>query len=61
MIAAKVLGYYWIDGKMNPVDIVSKHWAYRQIWHLLKLLLFYYPGDLIDCEEEQREKEETNA
>jgi hypothetical protein len=34
MIAAKILGYYWINGKMNPADIVSKHWAYPQIWHL---------------------------
>jgi hypothetical protein len=45
MIAAKIHGYYWIDGKMNPADIVSKHWAYLQIWHLLKPLLFY-SGDL---------------
>ena len=41
MIAAKVLGYYWIDGKNNPADIVSKHWSYPQVWHLLKPLLFY--------------------
>jgi hypothetical protein len=25
MIAAKILGYYWIDWKLNPTDIVSKH------------------------------------
>jgi hypothetical protein len=36
MIAAKILGYYWIDGKKNPADIVSKHWSYPQVWHLLK-------------------------
>jgi hypothetical protein len=41
MIAAKVLGYYWIDGKSNPADIVSKHWGYQQIWPLLKPILFY--------------------
>jgi hypothetical protein len=35
MIAAKILGYYWIDGKKNPADIVSKHWSYPQVWHLL--------------------------
>jgi hypothetical protein len=23
MIAAKIMGYYWIDGKKNPADIVS--------------------------------------
>jgi hypothetical protein len=37
----KILGYYWIDGKNNPADIVSKHWSYPQVWHLLKPLLFY--------------------
>jgi hypothetical protein len=26
MIAAKILGYYWIDGKKNPADVVRKHW-----------------------------------
>jgi hypothetical protein len=41
MIAGKVLGYYWIDGKENPADIVSKHWSYPQVWHLLKPILFY--------------------
>jgi hypothetical protein len=25
IISAKILGYYWIDGKRNPADIVSKH------------------------------------
>jgi hypothetical protein len=63
MIAAKILGYYWMDGKFNPADIVSKHWAYPQIWHLLKPLLFYSgdPGDLIEHEEEQREQVKMNA
>jgi hypothetical protein len=28
MIAAKILGYYWIDGKLNTADIVSKNWSY---------------------------------
>ena len=41
MIAAKILGYYWIDGKKNPADIVSKHWSYPEVWHLMKPLLFY--------------------
>jgi hypothetical protein len=31
MIAAKILAYCWIDCKMNPDDILSKHWAYPQI------------------------------
>jgi hypothetical protein len=54
MIAAKILGYYWIDGKKNPADIVSKHWSYPQVWHLLKPILFYSgdTGKLIDDENE---------
>ena len=51
MIAAKILGYYWIDGKSNPAKIVSKHWGYQQIWHLLKTLLFY-SGNTLDLVQE---------
>jgi hypothetical protein len=63
MIAAKILGYYWIDGKISPADIVSKHWAYTQIWHLLKPLLFYSgdPGDLIEPAEEKKENAKTDV
>ena len=61
MIAAKILGYYWIDGKLNPADIVRKHWSYPQIWHLLKPLLFYsgYPRDLIEPYDESNGKSEN--
>jgi hypothetical protein len=51
MIAAKILGYYWINGKSNPADIVSKHWGYQQIWHLLKTLLVY-SGNTLDLVQE---------
>jgi hypothetical protein len=47
MIAAKILGYYLIDVKKNPANIVSKHWRYPQVWHLLKPQLFY-SGDTKD-------------
>jgi hypothetical protein len=63
MIAAKILGYYWIDGKLNPADIVSKHWSYPQIWHLLTPL-FVYSGDsrdLIEPAEESNGKSENDC
>jgi hypothetical protein len=41
MIAVKILGYYWIGGKKNPADVVSKRWGHQQVWHLLKPLLFF--------------------
>lgn len=40
-IAGNIINYFWIDGKLNPADIVSKHWAHPQVWHLLQPILFY--------------------
>jgi hypothetical protein len=58
MIAAIMHGYYWIDGKTNPANIVSKHWSYPQVWHLLKPLLFYSGDtkDLITYEENEKDE-----
>jgi hypothetical protein len=33
--------FYWIDGKINPADIISKHWAYPHVWHMLQPILLY--------------------
>ena len=52
MISAKILGYYLVDGKRNPADIVSKDWGDPQVWHLLKPLLFY-SRDTLDLFEEE--------
>jgi hypothetical protein len=27
-IAAKIVNFHWLDGKLNYADILSKHWAY---------------------------------
>jgi hypothetical protein len=55
MIAAKIMGYYLIDGKKNPADILIIHWSYPQAWHLLKPLLFYSGDtkDLINPDEKE--------
>jgi hypothetical protein len=47
MIAAKILGYYWIDSKQNPADVISQHWVQQQVWYLLKPLLLF-SGDTND-------------
>jgi hypothetical protein len=75
LLQQNVLGYYWIDGKANPADIVSKHWGYPQVWHLLKPILFY-SGDTADLihrkdiefnpdphpvQEKSKEKQESTA
>jgi hypothetical protein len=59
-IAAKVLGFYFIDGIDNPADILSKHWGYQQVWKLLQPVLFWGGdiADLIEDEEVNEEKKE---
>ena len=47
-IAAKIISYHFIDGKDNPADVLSKHWAHNDIWPLLKAILFW-PGDTMEC------------
>jgi Reverse transcriptase (RNA-dependent DNA polymerase) len=40
-IAAKILYFHKIDGKLNYSDILSKHTGYQQAYPILKLLLFW--------------------
>ena len=47
-IAAKILGFFHIDGKKNPADVLSKHGGFQQIWPLIKPLLFWR-GDTTVC------------
>ena len=46
-IASGMICFTWIVGKINPADILSKHWGYSDIWPQLKALLFWY-GDTSD-------------
>jgi hypothetical protein len=48
-VAAKIISYHFIPGNANPADVLSKHWGYDQIWHLLQPLLFWQ-GDTGDIE-----------
>ena len=43
-IAAKIIRYHFINGEINPADILSKHWGYAQVWPILQPLL-YWQGD----------------
>ena len=40
-LAAKFILFHHVKGSDNPADILSKHWGYSSIWHLLKPLLFW--------------------
>ena len=49
-IATGTYDYVHIPGKINPADILSKHWGYRNIWSMLKPILFWFgnTGELIE-------------
>ena len=47
-IASGNYAYVWIHGKLNPADILSKHWAWKDVWPFLQPLL-YWQGDTNDC------------
>ena len=47
-IAAKIVQFHKIDGKLNPADLVSKHWGFQDAWPLLKPILFWR-GDTAKC------------
>jgi hypothetical protein len=39
-IAAGIVNFHWIDGKTNPADVLSKHWAYCDAKQHLVPLMF---------------------
>ena len=53
-IAAKIIAFTHIPGKINPADILSKHWSHNDIWLTLRTILFWRgdTAELIDDDEE---------
>ena len=45
-IASGNYAFIHIPGENNPADILSKHWGYSQVWHMLRAL-FMVSGDTI--------------
>ena len=44
-IASGMCEFHHVNGKVNPADLLSKHWGYQQVWHnCLRPLLFLH-GD----------------
>ncbi len=54
-IAAGVVDFQHIPGSLNSADILSKHWAYSQIWPTLRPVLFWM-GDTADLLDEKYNK-----
>ena len=40
-VAAKLMYFFWMAGKNNPSDVVSKHCGFADAWPKLKPLLFW--------------------
>ena len=40
-IAAGIVHMTHVPGSANPADILSKHWGYADVWHLMRPLLFW--------------------
>ena len=49
-IASGMINFIFINGAINPADILSKHWGYSLIWPQLKPLLFW-KGDTAEIED----------
>jgi hypothetical protein len=47
-VAAGYVQVTHIPGKINPADILSKHWGYSDVWSIMKPLLFH-EGDTMEC------------
>ena len=43
-VASGMLRFHHIVGKINPADILSKHWANADVWSIMKALL-HWQGD----------------
>jgi hypothetical protein len=49
--------YSFVNGKINPSDILSKHWAHKDVWPLLNTLLFW-KGDTLNLHRSMNNEEE---
>ena len=47
-IAANIVSYQLINVKINPADILSKHWAHHCVYPNLKPLMFW-KGKTMEC------------
>ncbi len=59
-MAAGYISFHHLRGTSNPADILSKHWGYSSIWHLLRPILFFQK-DAVLTDEEIRRFEEADA
>ena len=47
-----MIHFHHIPGKINPADVLSKHWSYADVWKMLKAILFW-AGDTAELIEDE--------
>ena len=57
-IASGMVHFEFVEGSMNPADILSKHWGYSNVWPLLQPLLFHQ-GDTLDISDKSNTSDGT--
>lgn len=57
-VASGMLSLHHMPGKLNPADILSKHWAYSKVWPMLQPLLFW-SGDTLLCHEDTKHQDDS--
>ncbi len=62
LVSNNVISFHHVPGELNPSDILSKHWGYAQVWHLMKTLLFWQgdTADLLDHDNPEDDDEEED-
>jgi len=58
-IASGVYVFSHIPGENNPADILSKHWGYSSVWHMLKVLLYVKGDTSVSPGKDEKENEAT--
>jgi len=58
-----MLSFSHIPGHLNPVDILSKHWGYQQVWPTLRPIMFWKgdTADLFDQDDDSGKKKGSNT
>ena len=59
-VASGSYKYAFVNGKDNLSDVLSKHWAHNDVWHLLQAVLFL-PNPKSRSEEETSEPESPHG
>ena len=59
IIASGIVVFTFLKGKLNPADILTKHWGHSDVWGFLQPLLFW-KGDTITLYNEEDPSIEPN-